>query len=133
MSEHQPSSGDFTAEDQAATSDPFVAFVTTYSRMTATPEETDAMLDRAYGKGRHPGYEGRRWDRGEVRSPREPEPHGACEQCGEPLTWGFRFCSQECWNVWRAEQKPDPPTPSEMLVEMQAALDELRTYIEGRE
>lgn len=123
---------DFTRQEQPATSDPIVVFVTTYSGfMTVSPEETDAMLARVYGPGRQPGYEGRRWDRG--GSPREPKPHGACERCGEPMTWGARFCSRNCYRQWVEEHKPAPPTAEELFAEMQTALGELRASVEGEE
>lgn len=116
-------SGDFNREDQPATVDRLVQMATTYSHM-ATPEETDAMLDAAYGPGRHPGYEGRRWD----RKPR------LCEQCGKPITGrGRRFCSHKCWGEWQRPVRPEPVEVDEAFQkEAQAALRELRLYIEER-
>lgn len=69
----------------------------------------------------------------EGRSPREPKPHGACQMCDEPLTWGHRFCSQVCWRAWTVDQRPGPPSPEEFMAEAQAALDALRAEIEGAE
>lgn len=123
MSEHQPSPSDFNRNANALTE--LIRAATSYSRMMATPEETDAMLDRAYGKGRHPGYEGRRWDRARL----------VCERCGaERPSKNSRFCSWACYAEWERElHRPDPQTPAELVEEMQEALDELRRFIEEGE
>jgi hypothetical protein len=51
-----------------------------------------------------------------------------CAQCGEPLTWYPRFCSQTCWREWR-ESQPVPSSSPDLIEEMQAALDALRVQV----
>lgn len=120
--------GNFYRNTNDATSDPLVSFLTTYSRMIVTAEEVERQLLAAYGPDRLPGTESRR--RGNLGlSPSDLEPR-TCAQCGELLTWRFRFCSQACWGEWR-EAQPELLASAEMKAEMQAALDELRGAIEG--
>lgn len=130
MSEHQPSSMRFNREDEPATSDPLVSFLTSYARFSV--EEHEKVLRSIYGDDRMPGTESRRRSQMGLRKTkrdRTPQPHGACQECGEPLTWGLRFCSRACWRESLGQGKRDV-TDEEMVAEMQAALDELRSFIE---
>lgn len=122
--------GDFNRKHNDATSADLVAFLTTYSRMTVTPEEHEKVLLRIYGPDRLPGTDSRRRSQMGLpprgKSPREPKPHGACEQCGEPLTWGLRFCSRDCWHE---SKRPGPMTNAEIIAEMRAAIARSEEYL----
>lgn len=114
---------------QPATSDPLVEYLTTYSRMIVSAEEIERQLLAAYGPNRMPGTESRRRSHMGL-GPREPA-FRTCAQCGEPLKskWRPRFCSQDCYGEW-VEAHPPQPIPAGVKAEMQAALDELRAYVE---
>ncbi len=115
--------GDFYRTPNDATSDPLVEFLTNYSGFSV--EEHEQVLLRIYGPDRLPGTESRRRSNmGETASKHER----ACAQCGEPLPWRFRFCSQACWGEWR-ESHPEPSLDRATLDEMLAALDALRQEV----
>jgi hypothetical protein len=71
--------------------EPLVAFLTTYSRMTVTAEETDAMLRRAYGTDRIPGTESRRRSQmgKDTRTCGMPECTETARSCG----WCYQHCN----------------------------------------
>lgn len=119
--------GDFYRNANDATSDPLVEFLTSYSGFSV--EEHEKVLLRIYGPDRLPGTESRRRSNmGESTSKADR----ACVQCGEPLTWRFRFCSQVCWGQWHEDQ-PEQWVSADIRAEMSAALDELRAQIEDEE
>jgi hypothetical protein len=118
--------GDFYREDKPATNeDVVVRAATDYSRMAVSVEEHEQMMLRIYGPDRLPGTAARARSQ-EGRRSREPDPHGACAVCGEPLTWGLRYCSQKCFHKSRLHK---PPTHAELIEEMQVALDRLREEV----
>jgi hypothetical protein len=115
--------GDFHRTTNDATSDPLVEFLTNHSGFSV--EEHEKVLLRIYGPDRLPGTESRRRSNmGETASKHER----ACAQCGEPLMWRPRFCSQACWAEWR-ESHPKYVLDAATQAEMQAALDALRQEV----
>lgn len=88
------------------------------------------MMHRAYCPDRIPGYEGRRWDREEVKT-------CSVEGCSRPHS-ALSFCHNH-YERWRRHgdtdlvpPRPPPviPSPEEIVAEMTAALDRLRAEVE---
>lgn len=101
---------DSTRQPQQIARDDLVTLLTTYSRMTATPEETDAMLLRVYGPDRIPATASR------ARSQEGRD----CETCGRRLpSQRVRWCSRRC------RYSKTPPTTEQIRAEMVEALDRL--------
>lgn len=115
--------GDFHRKANDATPDPLVEFLTSYSGFSV--EDHEELLLRIYGPDRLPGTESRRRSNmGQTASKSER----ACAQCGEPLTWRPRFCSQACWAEWH-EGHPKYVLDAGTKAEMQAALDAFRQEV----